>query len=90
MQFYNNSGEYYAQAGQYLNNIVLDQKVWVPYGIDSFDYYFKRDAQMEFTENTTFAVTSIDHLAEVQSVCSEVIAVFGTTKEPVVYVLNCR
>ncbi len=90
IKFYNNSGAYYAQAGRFLNNIVLDQKVWVPYGIDSFDYYFKRDAEMEFTEATTFAVTSIDHLAEVQSKCSEVIAVFGTAKEPVVYVLNCK
>lgn len=87
--FYDNSGEYYAQAAFTLNNIVDDQKVWVPYNSDAFAFFFKRNIVLDFGENVDFAVTSINHLEEVQSYCPEIIYTFGPGKEAIIYILKC-
>lgn len=87
--FYNNSGEYFAQAAFTMNNIVDRQKVWVPYNRDSFDFYFKRDTFKDFDGSQSFAVVSIDHLEEGLQQCSELLYTFGPKKEAVVFVLHC-
>lgn len=88
--FYNNSGEYYAQAAQSMNNWVNDEQLlWVPYNRDSFDAYYKRDTLKEYNKKVSFAVTSLDHLAEVTTFCPKLIKTYGPSKEAIILVYAC-
>ncbi len=57
---YDNSGEYYLQAADYLNDLQQKFVVFVPYNIESFSYYYKGVTVREFSKSVGYVVKSID------------------------------
>ncbi len=57
---YDDNGEFYLKAAQYLNSKGRDIHVHVPYNVESFSYYFKGkvDTQQEIT--TDYNVSNLD------------------------------
>ena len=66
---YDNSGEYYAQAAQYLNTKGRDIVVFVPFNIESFSYFYSGNVVREFNLSVDYVVTSIEHQSSVPLLC---------------------
>ncbi len=55
---YENSGEYFAQAADYLNDRGRDKVVWVPNNVESFNYYYKGRVVRDYTSEVDYVVSS--------------------------------
>src|SRR3989344_455209 len=89
---YDNSGEYYAQAADYLSLKDRKNHVYVPYNYESFSYYYNGNMQRDYDINTDFLVTSVEHLNEVAIIegCLNIDKTFGTKVKNIVFVLSCK
>lgn len=87
---YDNSGEYFAQAAQYLNQKGREKKVYVPNGESSFFYFYKGDKTI-LREKADFVVVSHDFTRrEIENFgCEKLEKSFGGDKD-VVFVFSCR
>lgn len=89
--FYDNSGEYYAQAARFLNEKGRDAITYVPHNIEAFSYYYKGVLQRHFDESTQYIVTSVDHLNESNVYqCYERVKTFGPRNADIVFVYACK
>jgi len=88
---YDNSGEYFAQAAAYLNNKGRDVNTYVPNGYESFSYFYKGNAQREFSNETKYVIRSYDmsRSSVVETVCSDLEKSFGPANFPIVYIYKC-
>lgn len=90
---YENSGEYFAQAAHYINNLDSSE-VYVPDNYDSFKYFYSGTAVIKVSPNTRFAVTSVDFdRKSPRNIlgCDRLEKTFGPKlSRPVVYVFRCR
>ncbi|OGC69609.1 hypothetical protein A2415_03490 [candidate division WWE3 bacterium RIFOXYC1_FULL_39_7] len=59
-RIYDNSGEYFAQAAQYLNSNYTDVKVYVPNNIESFSYFSHNVNVADYGAGAHFEVVSYD------------------------------
>lgn len=87
---YDNSGEYYAQAAQYLNSIGRN-KVFVPDGIDSFSYYYKGETRGEYSTDINYIVRSYDMTrTTIEEPNCSLDRAFGPRDFNVVFVFKCN
>jgi hypothetical protein len=90
---YENSGEYFSQAAQYLNELGRDTLVYVPDNIESFSYYYKGNLQREFTVDTEYVVYSLDvdrSKVTAPPNCGHIEKAFGPRNFDAVFVLSCE
>lgn len=90
--FYDNSGEYYADAARAMNLFSPNDGsiVWVPHNHESFNAYYFRSSTQSYTPEARYAVTSLDHFKEVQQFCPDLIHSFGPAKEISVGIFSCE
>lgn len=88
---YENSGEYFAQAAQYLNAQGRNKNTLVTDGVESFSYYYKGTLQRVYDETTDFVVRSIDIDRKNPKFdpCLDIAATFGPRDVSVVFVYRC-
>ena len=92
---YDNSGEYYSQAAQYLNTLDPKATVAIPESFEGFGYFFNGNNQREVNDDTNYYVTSIDseRLTEkhlVNPKCPSMIKSFGPYDAKVVFIYTCN
>ncbi|OGC38837.1 hypothetical protein A3K42_01190 [candidate division WWE3 bacterium RBG_13_37_7] len=102
LKIYDNSGEYYAQAAEYLNTKGRDVIVYTPNNFDSFSPFYIGKFQAGFNGNTNYAVYSLDSerpVLEPTLPCyssnsktgkMQSFAAFGPRNYKVVFVFACR
>jgi hypothetical protein len=89
---FENSGEFFAQAAQYLNGKEGKLTVAIPNNIDAFTFHFRGHVQTEPNSETNYMIWSHDidrKEAPTNEKCANVEKTFGTNKFPYVYVLKC-
>ncbi|MBD3366343.1 hypothetical protein GF360_03325 [candidate division WWE3 bacterium] len=94
---YENSGEYFAQAADYLNTKGRDKTVWIPDNIESFNYYYKGVAVAEWQSQMDYFVTSrdidrpngLDPSRMNVDVCANLEKVFSDPYEDLVFIYSC-
>jgi len=89
IELYDNSGEYYAQAADYLSNKNRSTNVFVPYNYEAFSYFYNGNMQRGFTEKTNYIVTSVNHIKEITQ-CPTLEKTFGSRELEIVYVFKCN
>ncbi|MBN1162615.1 glycosyltransferase family 39 protein [Patescibacteria group bacterium] len=90
--FYDNSGEYFANAAIYLNGKGRDITVYVPNNIESFSYYFKGNIKRDFDGDVDYVVYSMDTDRKRLNYfpgCEVVEEEFGPKDFSTVFVLKC-
>lgn len=85
---YDNSGEYYAQAAQFLRTKDRNTYTYLPYNYEAFSYFYNGKMQRSFTPETNYIVTSLNHLDPIPE-CTKVVAAFGSKDASIVYVFSC-
>ena len=92
MGFYDNSGEYFAQAAGYLNTKGTSIHTFVPDNIESFSVFFKGESQTVFDEKTNYILRSLDTDRKYfeSPLCSTLEKSFGSKEYKVVNVYLCR
>jgi hypothetical protein len=89
---YENSGEYMSNAAFYLNQKGREVKVFVPYNIDSFKYYFNGVLTSDYSTDVDYIVISkdIDRTDLKPEYCYNIEKAFGPKFGPeVVYIYKC-
>jgi hypothetical protein len=88
---YENSGEYFAQAADYLNVKGRDIKVYVPDNVDSFRYYFNGNLVGSYEDLPDYVVRSldIDRDSAIDPICPTTEYMFGNKQLSSVYVQRC-
>ena len=89
---YDNSGEFYAQAADYLSKKDRNNNVFVPFNYESFSYYYNGNMQREYDIDTDYLVTSVEHLDAIKYAdrCIRIDKIFGSKEKDIVYVLACE
>jgi hypothetical protein len=89
---FENSGEFFAQAAQYLNEKEEKLLVAVPNNIDAFSYHYKGFVHLEPSLETDYVVWSHDidrkNVPEYEN-CSEIEKELGTYDLTYVYIFKC-
>jgi hypothetical protein len=88
---YENSGEYFAQAADYLNEKGRSVTTFVPDNVESFSYYYKGNIEWHFTQDTDYSIQSlnIDRPEMEPAGCKAPVVSFGPWDKDVVYVFSC-
>src|SRR3989339_151916 len=90
--FYENSGEYFAQAAMYLNTKPRDEVVFIPNNYEAFSYFHKGKRTREFSPQVNYVVESVDfdRPISVGTYCNKLEKTFGPKGIPVVFVYSCQ
>jgi len=91
LSLYDNSGEYFAQAAQYINSICPKCTVYVPNNTDAFSPYFLGRVTQEYGADVKYEVKSIDmeRSAFTQDECNMTVKLFGQSNFKPVGVFSC-
>ena len=92
---YENSGEYFAQATEYLNSFSRNSLVWIPNGIESFNHYYKGNFSKYYNDDVSYALISKDvdrpqpEKSLPGSCASTPIEGFGDLYQDLVFIYDC-
>jgi len=89
---YENGGEYFYNAAQYLNHIDKESTVFVPNNLEAFSFFYLGNSKREFVHETKYVVNSldIDRITFNNYGCVEKVAEFGPKDYPVVAIFKCN
>jgi len=90
---YENSGEYFAQAATYLNDKGRDNLVYIPNNIESFNYFYKGDTQIDPIDPSDYIVSSLDKdRKDIDSLqkCGQLEKTLGPKNFPALYIFKCK
>jgi hypothetical protein len=89
--FYENSGEYFAQAAFYLNDKPRNEIVYIPNNYESFSYFHKGKKVREFGNEVSYVINSVDFdRPEPDNYgCSKIEKTFGPGDFKAVYIFSC-
>jgi hypothetical protein len=90
--FYENSGEYFAQAAKYMNSKPRKEIVYVPDNFESFSYFHKGTRTREFSSNVQYVVNSVDFDRKEPNNygCTNLEKTFGPSGFNAVYIFSCN
>lgn len=92
--FYDNSGEFFAQAAFYLNTKDRDNVIYIPYNVETFSHYSKSKVSSEYVDNFNYLVFSKNNLKKVSNIINDNNCIpdttFGSKLNAIVYVYKCN